>query len=191
MAAYEAKMKHSAETITKLMIMRYNTFQYGRKLIRFVISLVLIAYGLYGDKTLFMPLVCLFVGCVMIANLNQAPKSLAKKVIAQMGGQFPQSAYRFESSSFSFHKETPAVPYSKLIRLIEDKQYFYLYVSEDSGYMVDRSTVSGDGAAGLKAFLAEKTGMKWFRPNSLLTFNLFSLFPKWKKRHKNPSDLKG
>ena len=177
MALYQAKMKHSAATITQLMITRYNTFQYGKKVIRFVIALILIGYGLYGDNTLFMPMVCLFIGCVMVANLNQAPKSLAKAVIRQMGGQFPESHYEFEKNAFRFHAEADPVPYQKLIRLVEDKQYLYLYVSEDSGYMVDKATISGGTLADLKEFLASGSGQKWTRPNSLLTFRLTSLFP--------------
>lgn len=177
MALYQAKMKHNASTITQLMITRYNTFQYGKKMIRFVIALVLIGYGLYGDKTLFMPMVCLFIGCVMVANLNQAPKSLAKALIRQMGGQFPESSYEFEKSAFRFHAEAEPVPYGKLIRLVEDRQYLYLYVSEDSGYMVDKASISGGTPAELKEFLSAGSGQKWTRPNSLLTFRLTSLFP--------------
>lgn len=190
MAVFKAEMKHDASTITKLMITRYNTFQYGKKMIRFVIAIALILYGLYADPTMFTPMVALIIGCLMIANLNIGPRMLAKQLIKQMGGAFPHSRYVFNASEFRFHEEADPVPYRRLIRLIEERQYFYLYVSEDSGYMVDKATITGGDVQGFKQLLAEKTGLKWQRPNSLLTFNLRSLFPKWKKKDTNPN-LKG
>lgn len=191
MAVFKAEMKHDASTITRLMTTRYNTFHYGKKLIRMVIAIALILYGLYMDSSMLTPMICLFIGCVMIANLNIGPRMLAKQVIKQMGNQFPHSHYVFNASEFKFHEEAEAVPYGKLIRLIEERQYFYLYVSEDSGYMVDKATITGSDVNGFKQFLTEKTGLKWERPASLLTFNLRSLLSKRKRKDTPPSTLKG
>ena len=189
MAVYQAEMKHDASTITRLMIARYNTFQFGKKLVRYGIAIVLVLYGLYADTSMLTPMICLFIGCVMIANVNIGPRMLAKQIIKQMDGQFPHSRYAFNVSEFKFPEEAEAVPYHKLIRLVEERQYFYLYVSEDSGYMVDKSTVTGGDIQGFKQFLAEKTGLKWQRSNSLLTFNLRSLFSSEKKKNKAVNDL--
>ena len=168
----------------------WKKYDYGKKLIRMVIAIALILYGLYMDSSMLTPMICLFIGCVMIANLNIGPRMLAKQVIKQMGNQFPHSHYVFNASEFKFHEEAEAVPYGKLIRLIEERQYFYLYVSEDSGYMVDKATITGSDVNGFKQFLTEKTGLKWERPASLLTFNLRSLLSKRKKKDTHPPTQK-
>ena len=64
----------------------------------------------------------------------------------------------------------------KMVRLVEDKEYLYLYISRESAYMVDRSTVEPGDSGKLKEFLAGKTGLDWTKPFSLLTFRFPSVF---------------
>ena len=77
---YTAVMKHNADTIEKLVLMQYNTFQVGKKISLILISLVLIAYGVFTFSSgMITSYFCLFLGCVMIAGLNVRSKSNAKK----------------------------------------------------------------------------------------------------------------
>ena len=185
MPIYRAKMKHSAETIKKLIQTGYDVFLFKRKFLNAVIAFGLIIYGLYADKSMFTPWVALFVGCVMLPNLNAIPKQQAKEVLQQMGGHYPKSDYRFYEKEFSFNEKEGAIPYKRLIRLIEDKQYLYLYVAEQSGYMVDKGTVTGGSVSELKTYLEIETGMKFSRPASLFSFKIYDLFPK-KDNYKGP-----
>ena len=99
---YTAVMKHNAETIEKLVLMQYNTFQIGKKITLILISLALIAYGVITFSSgMITSYFCLFLGCVMIAGLNVRPKSNAKKIIAQMNNSFPSSEYYFSSTGYS------------------------------------------------------------------------------------------
>lgn len=174
MNVIHAEMVHSEKTLTRLALTRYNSFQYGRKLLRFLLAMALVLYGLYGDKHLIMPYFSLAAGCLLAANLDARPKAQARQVAAQMKGRFPHSFYSFSQTGFRYYKDGDEISYKKLIRLVEDREYLYLYVSPESAYMVDKSTVSG-GEATLKALLAEKSGLKWTRPFNLLTFRLHSL----------------
>ena len=45
MPVYTAKMKHSEATIIRLAETQYNTFQYGKKLLRIVLALFMIGLG--------------------------------------------------------------------------------------------------------------------------------------------------
>lgn len=186
MAKYRAKMQHSKDTIYKLVQTQYDTFQFHKKLIHTLIAFGLILFGLYADQSMFMPLIALFVGCVMLANLNAYPKAQAKEVLKMMGDNYPQSDYYFGGGSFTFNKEAEPVPYRKIIRLVEDREYLYLYVSKQSAYMVDKRTISRGEDLDLKEFLAIETGLKWTRPASLLRFNLKDLFPKTKDDYRGP-----
>lgn len=175
---YTAKMKHNESTIIRLAETQYNTFQFGKKLIRIGLALVLILVGLYAGQNYVTPMICLFVGCVLISGLNVRTRYNARKLCEQMKGNFPSSDYEFLEQGFKYYKEGEPVPYDKLIRLVEDKQYLYLYISQQSAYMVDKATVSGDGTTGLQAMLSEKTGLKWTKPYNLLTFRFRSIFAK-------------
>lgn len=186
MAKYRAKMQHNKNTIYKLVQTQYDTFQFHKKLIHMLIAFGLILFGLYADQSMFMPLIALFVGCVMLANINAYPKAQANEVLKMMGENYPQSDYHFDNDSFTFNKDAEPVPYSKIIRLVEDREYLYLYVSRQSAYMVDKKTISRGKDMDLKDFLAIETGLKWTRPASFLRFNLKDLFPKTKDDYHGP-----
>ena len=178
MAKYRAKMQHNRTTIHKLIQTQYDTFQFGKKLGHIAIAVGLILYGLYADQTMFTPMFALFVGCVMLANINAYPKANANRVLKMMGEDYPKSDYVFEKDSFRFNEEAEPVPYSKIIRLVEDREYLYLYVSKQSAYMVDKSTVSGGNVNDLKTFLAIETLQKWSRPANIFNFRVGDLFRK-------------
>ena len=181
MVYYTAAMKHDQSTIYRLVETQYNTFQYGKKLIRIVLALVLILIGLYVNRSYITPWICLLVGCILISGLNVRTRATARKICEQMQGQYPSSAYEFREEGFADSKEGESIPYSKLVRLVEDKAYLYLYISQQSAYMVDKATVSGDGVQGLQAMLSEKTGLKWTKPNTLLTFRFRGLLHRKQK----------
>lgn len=175
MAQYTAKMKHSPETIQKLVETQSRTFQFGRRAAHMVIAILLMVYGLYADKRMLTPYLALMAGCVLLTGLNVGIRRKARQIIQQMGNNFPQSDYAFSKDAFTFYKGGTPIPYTQLCRLIEDPRYLYLYISTQSAYMVDKSTISGGSPEGLKDFLTKKTGLRWSRPNSLLTFSFRTL----------------
>ena len=177
MSTYTAKMKHSADTIERLVVMQYITVQTTNKLIRVFLAMAMLVYGVYmSGRQMITPYLCLFLGCVLLAGLNVRPKSNARKLISQMGGRFPRSDYSFHEKNFSDGAGASPIPYSSLIKLIDDRSYLYLYVSKQSAYMLDRSTVNGpDGLEGFKVFLTDKTGLKWSRGTNFWTFSIKDL----------------
>lgn len=175
MIRYTAEMDHDAKTLEKLVETQQRTFQFGRRAAHFLLSLLFILYGLFAGGGTALAYLALIAGCVMATGLRAGIRRQAGRIVQEINGEFPRSRYAFSEEGFAFHQGGEAIPYGRLIRLIEDEGYLYLYVSSQSAYMVDKSTVSGGGAAGLKAFLAGKTGLGWSRPNSLATFSLLTL----------------
>lgn len=180
MARFTAKMQHSPETIGKLVETQQRTFQFGKRVAHSLIAILLIIYGLYADKQMYTPYIALIIGCTMITGLNAGIRRQTKNVIRQMDNVFPKSDYVFTDKGFTFYDNGEIIPYSKLCRLIEDKKYMYLYISTQSAYMVDKSTVSGGACTALKDFISEKTGLNWSRPNSILNFSFTGLIDKLK-----------
>ena len=181
MELYSAGMQHSAETVRQFTLLQYNTFEWWRKLLLFLLSAVLIVFGISSLSSL-PRIFCLFTGCIILTNLNTRANSIADSVIEAMQGNYPLLRYSFAASGFTDGDDRPEVPYAKLFRLIADGKYMYLFTSKASGYMIEKETVQGpDGAAGLMALLSRETGLGWGKPFSLLTFRLRDLLPQYKK----------
>lgn len=186
MGRYTATMKHDAGTIGRLVEMQRRTFQFGRRATHLFLSAALILYGLLADKSMITSYLALMVGCVMVTGLNAGVRRQTRRILQEMNGEFPQSRYTFSEKGFRFYDKGEDISYQKLICLVEDREYLYLYISKQSAYMVDRSSISGGSPAALKAFLSEKSGLDWTRPNSLLTFRLPTLWKRAKDEDTGP-----
>lgn len=181
---YTARMKHTADTITKLVLMQYNTFQVAKKVIRIVIAVGLIVYGVMSFSSgMITPLIAFFFGSVLISGTDVRAKYNAKKIIKQMNGRFPSSEYTFTETGFKDAEKSAEIPYGKLIKLIDDKEYLYLYISTQSAYMVDSSTVTGkNGLEGLKELVSDKANLQWVSPVTFFNFNIYSFRDKTKRK---------
>ena len=173
---YRAKMQHSSDTLKRFTVLQYDTFEPLGKLLRLAAAVVLIVIGAFSGSSALLVFL-LFVGCVLMTNLNFKAVAVADRVERALGGKFPTLAYSFSDSGFTDGEGREKVAYASLIRLIEDKEYLYLFVSKASGYMIELSSVTGDGGAeGLKRLLSEKSGCKWTSPVTLLTLRLKDFF---------------
>ena len=87
MEKFTAAMVHDKDTITKLSVTQYNCFEFKSKLVRIVIAIALIVYGLYANQSMYTPRICLILGCILIANVNLRPRVRANKIIEQIGAR--------------------------------------------------------------------------------------------------------
>lgn len=177
-------MEHSSDTVKRFTALQYNTFEPLGKIVKIILALALIIIGsLSGSSTALIFL--LFLGCVLITNLNAKAQSIADQVERALNGKFPKLEYSFTETGFIDGNGRPEIPYTELFRLIEDDEYFYLFVSKSSGYMIEASSVTGeDSTEGLKRLIAEKSGLEWTRPVTLVTLRLKDLFVKRKQQSK-------
>ena len=173
---YTARMRHSPETVRRFTALQYDTFEWGRKLLMLLLSAGCMLLGLVSGSAV-LAVLCFFVGALLLTNLNARANAVADGVIEAMGGSFPELEYTFGESAFRDGEARPEVPYTRLMRLIEDGEYLYLFISRASGYMLARESAEGEGGAeGLMRFLSEKTGLSWTKPVSLWTFRLQDLW---------------
>ena len=176
-----ASMRHTRKTITRLSRTQCNTFSFGNKLLQFFCGVIMIFIGVQSGSTLTSSL-CLFVGCWLCVNTDVRAKLRASRICDSLHDQYPSTQYTFKENEFLLDEDTQRpLPYNLLIRLIEDNQYLYLYISKTSAYMIEKSTVHPDVDT-LKKLLTHSTGLRWCRPTSLLTFSLRTL---WARRSNN------
>ena len=176
MDLFTASMKHNPETLVRLVKTQYNTFFFYRKILQLVCGVILVYLGLTASSSL-LGVICLLAGCWMCVSLDEPAKHTARKVIGAMHGQYPKTNYSFRAHHFIIHGslDSSSVAYNQIIRLIEDEQYCYLYISRMSAYMIDKSTVVSD-LEDFRIFLSDSCALRWARPTTLLTFRIPSLF---------------
>ena len=66
------------------------------------------------------------------------------------------------------------VGFDSLVRLVEDDQYNYMFISRDSAFMFPKQEDPSE--AELKLFLSEKTSKEWIKVRKLLFVSFRSLF---------------
>lgn len=168
---YIAKMEFSADTIRRLTTMQYNTFSFSRKLGQAASSVLLIAVGLFVAGPI--GILSMAIGCFLIVSLNFKAKTTADKICKGYAGKLPNLSYVFYADGMCTSQVSDIVPYSRIIRMIDDGEYLYLYFNRATAFMVDKKTVNGDGSAeGLKIFLKRMTGMDWKKPFSIFKINI-------------------
>ena len=172
-----ASMQHNADTIERLSIMQYRNFSQMQQIIQLVIAALLILIGIRcWNEFILLPILCLFIGCWMFTAINIPPKYRARKICRLMNGDFPYTQYKFMKNQFILQgsKGQESVPYQKLIRLVEDKEYLYLYISRQSAYMIDKSTIS-TSAKLLKKVIADGSMLRWSTPGRWSPLSLPSI----------------
>lgn len=186
MVLYQAEMQHSAETVKRFTHLQYDTFEWWRKLLLFILSALLILFGVFfGSSSGFsiLTVFCIFAGSILFTNLNTRANMVADQVIEVMQETYPVLQYSFSESGFTDGKDRPTVSYAKLFRLISDEEYLYLFASKASGYMIRKKSITGEGGAqGLMDLISQKSGLSWQNPVSFLTFSIKDLYSLIRRR---------
>jgi len=163
---YTATMHHDAKSVKRMAHMQYRNFIYKRRRIFLAVALALLGAGAYivtvregwGVFTLAL-------GALALWLLDLVPRRVTKQAIKNFAGKYPSIHAFVTDSGVSTQLVTDEVAFEKLLKLVEDKKYVYIYISEITAFMLEKSSVDGDGGVdAFKAYLSEKTGLKWEKP---------------------------
>lgn len=180
----KASMQHTEQSIRQLARVQYCTYCQGARLTALIFAIVMLFLGVAGGFSQTTSLVLIFIGCWAFTGMNVPADRNAKKMIELAKGDLPASEYRFEETAIRItgDGQETALPYGELYSLICDGAYLYLFLNQNSAYMVDLMQLSEAEQEQLKALLHRKTGMKIERPGSLMTLNLATLLKRNKKK---------
>ena len=173
---FAAQTAFTEESVQRFATMQFNLFQKKRKYLAALAAFALIVAGLLLGIGTWQGILPLLIGCVIGTNLYAAPKHTAGQIIAGFRGKLPTVRFRFYPEKM--HVSTSEVPvhYSALARLEDDKEYLYLFLTPETGYMVRKSSVDGEGGySALAALLEERSGQKIHRYRSFAEITLKSL----------------
>lgn len=183
----KASMQHTQDTIKRLSRVQYNTYCQGQKLMSLVFAMVMLFLSAAGGFSSTTSLVLMFIGCWAFTGMNVPADRRAKKIIELAKGNYPASEYRFEEETVRIlgDSQETSLPYSDIFSLICDGPYLYLFLNQESAYMVDLMDMKEEKVQQLKNQLSQKTGLTIEPPGSLMTLNLAKLIKGFRKNNKN------
>ena len=168
MIYYTVTMKHSEKTFERLAHMQYDLFCQKNRASRTVISLVCMVAGVLNFTQWWGALLIVYASYLTsstYASANHTARKLSRG-IKESGMDFPESRYEFQAHALNIitlPENTTLgdpLPYSSVLKLGEDDEYFYLFRDQHGGYMVSKEQL-GDTADDFRAFMEGKTGKRF------------------------------
>lgn len=167
MCRFELCMQHTQASIQRMAQAAYDAFEGRQKLVRCLAALACLALGAVASLPLAVRVLLLAWGsyaCVSVNNPVRSRVDSVLQVVAQNGGRYPCTLLRFEEDALYAGAKGggPAerVEYRALLRLMEDEEYFYLFVHRGAALMAPKAALGAAGPATLRQFLQQKTGLE-------------------------------
>ena len=179
MKRFTALMRHSYQTVLLMCKTKNNTYHFKRKLVMALLGIVLVVLGVSNFSST-AGLVFVMVGCFMFTSMDMPARSEADDVKKALGGKYPQNKYEFFDKHFVLYASMQdIINYSRIVKLVEDNQYCYLYIEKEASYMLEKFSL-GNELNEFKAFMSKATGLQWQQPYSFATFNLKAMIRLFK-----------
>ncbi len=176
-ARFTAEMQHTEESLVKLAHMQYDLFCLRNYIARNLLGITVVLIGAYFFSQ-FWGVLLMAYGIYLMTSTYSSADHNAKKTAAAIknsGLGFPASRYLFEPGQLRivYHpgredeEELEPLPYDRILKMGEDREYFYLFATQTGGYMVPKTALPGQEAA-FRSFMEEKTGKPFFHNRSPL-----------------------
>lgn len=157
-------MKHTEKTLESLAHMQYDLFCMRNRVVRSVLSLVLMVVGIVNFSQWWGILIVAY-GCYLTtstyASANHTAHKLAK-AIRDAGMELPESRYQFGENAMEIislpdgRSDGEPLAYRAVTRLGEDREAFYIFRDSYGGYMIPKREL-GDQEEAFRQFMEEKT----------------------------------
>lgn len=181
--SYKASIEHSAETIEKLYVTQYHTYEKYMILAKTIFAFGILIAGFLTDIPTWARALIIFIGTLVIATRDLRPQLKADKVKEVRSNSFPDMEYEFFKDNFRLSGEGQmSMNYKKLTRLVHDKGYFYLFISPESVCMIDKSTVKPYHCDKFMEFISERTGLSWELEKSFMFYSIYDIIKIFKDR---------
>lgn len=171
MKRFTAQIHHTYDTILRMCRTQYDTFCFSRKIMMALGGLVLAVLGIWNFSSI-VGILFAMIGCWLLASLNFPAKNSADNIKKALGGAYPHNRYEFYDDHFVLLAQNQdVVSYKKLMRLVEDDGYCYLFINAQAAYMLEKASL-GEDLKKFMPFMEKHTGLTWKKPYKLSTFNI-------------------
>lgn len=169
---FDVKMTHSEDSLYAVSHMQYDLFCTRNYIARRILSAALILTGAYFYSHVW-GLMLIAYGSYLLTSTYSASNHEVKKLLDRIhstGEGFPSSRYQFGEKKLEiiYHPgkkdETKLDPvsYSAIIKLGEDRNYFFLFPHSQGGYCVPKEKL-GEEEEAFRNFVENKTGQHFYR----------------------------
>ena len=173
---YRAKIKHTEKTIQQLYRTQYYSYDKLRILLRLALGFALVAAALVASIPTWGRAILLLFGTWFFASRDFPASVRADKALSERKAKLPGMDYAFGPDAVTVSGEgSMDIPYNKFTRLVEDKDYLYLFVTRDSVCMLERESLRPNNVLAFGKFMEEKTGLSWRREKAFLSLNIYEL----------------
>lgn len=168
---YTAQMEYSDDTIRLMFKTEYYTYEKLRLVLRYALSILLIAAGLLLSLPIAAQAICLMIGAWLFVSPDFPSKVRAEGVIQQRGGQTSSVQMTFDEKRIGIGNGL-TIAYDEIDRLIEDDRYYYIFRDRQTAVMILKGSVSGGSEEDFRAHIEQRTGKMFAANKSILTMNL-------------------
>lgn len=174
MEIYRAKIKYDKKTIYQLAKTISKTYRLPFRIIAYFCGFIMIVCALFIPMGYTNSLTFLVVGCLLITGIDAPAKYRAQLSFNSVGKRDIVGKYSFLGNSFTLtaDEHVTELEYDKIVRLVEDDEYLYIFTNKTSAFMLEKASVKPHTSKNLMRFLADKTGQKWRGVFSLFSFRL-------------------
>lgn len=152
-----ASVQRSEESFRKLCKVQQLLFYRKQKLMSLLAGSLTVLLSL-AIKNEILSLIVLFLGCWFVVGAETPPIVKAKTMSKNLNASASYVSYRFGADSFIVETalDEKIQDYRHIKYLVEDAKYIYLFRMDKSGYMLDKTTVTGVRPDEIGIFLAGK-----------------------------------
>lgn len=168
-------MVYDETTITSLFRTEFYTYERLGLLAWVGVAMILVLLGVFGSVPAWCKVLCLLLGCWMMAARDFPARIQAEGVLQSRKGAVSHVKCRLHDGGVDVENGMH-LDYTEIDRMMEDKDYFYLFKDRQTAVVLPRKTLCPASPERLCLFLERKTGKQWRPANAgLLSINLKDL----------------
>lgn len=186
--AFSGRAVYNEDAIKAFCRVQYAAFKKRNQLTFILLGISLIVLAVCGEIGGTLSVVVGAVGCWILTLPGVVSKSDADKLVAATEGRFSTSKYSFDDKGFDIAvgSETNRLGYDNMIRLIEDRNYFFFFAAPQLAYIVEKKTLDPNDVDKFRAYTSRRIGLEWTRSRPWYSVNIKGLINDKKNTRKIP-----
>ena len=147
------------------------------------VCVLLVVLGLQAGYETARGIILIAAGCILLPLSNYSVRRKARDEAEALGGKRKLVRYQFDDQKViaNIGQSGEEIQYDQIHSLKEDDNGYYLFYGRTGTIYVSRHSLKNAGSENFRVFIEERTGRKFKKPGSILTFNIHDLISLFRK----------